>query len=127
MRLGQLPRWADEIAHHLVAEGLLKVLPDQVIVNEHLGNQGIAKHIDHKEHFADGIVMVSLLEPWEMIFRGPAGKSEIGRVLAPGSVAAMYGDARYSWTHEIPRRKNEPGWGRRNRRLSLTFRKVLLP
>ena len=127
MRLGQLPRWADEIAHRLVAEGLLKVLPDQVIVNEYRGNQGIAKHIDHKEHFADGIVMISLMEPWEMIFRGPDGKSKIGKVLAPGSVAAMHGDARYIWTHEIPRRKNEPGWGRRNRRLSLTFRKVLLP
>ena len=127
MRLGQLPRWAGEIARRLVAEGLLKVLPDQVIVNEYLGNQGIARHIDQKEHFADGIVMISLLEPWEMIFRGPDGKSKIGRVLAPGSVAAMHGDARYIWTHEIPRRKNEPGWGRRNRRISLTFRKVLLP
>ena len=54
--------------------------------------------------------MISLLEPWEMIFRGPEGKSKIGKVLAPGSVAAMHGDARYIWTHEIPRRKNEPGW-----------------
>lgn len=127
MRLGELPGWAGEIAHRLVAEGLLNSLPDQVIVNEYLGNQGIAKHVDHKAHFADGIVMISLLEPWEMVFRGPDRKSKIGKVLAPGSVAAMHGAARYTWTHEIPRRKYEPGWGRRIRRVSLTFRKVLLP
>ena len=127
MRLGQLPEWAGEVADRLVAEGLLNVLPDQVIVNEYIANQGITKHIDHKQHFADGIVMVSLLEPWEMIFRGPDGKSKVRKVLEPRSVTAMHGDARYIWTHEIPRRKNEPGWGRRGRRISLTFRKILLP
>lgn len=127
MHLGQLPTWAGEIARRLVAEGLLSVLPDQVIVNEYLQNQGIAKHVDHKEHFADGIVMISLLEPWEMIFRGPHGKPKVPKILEPGSVAAMHGDARYIWTHEIPRRKREPGLGRRVRRISLTFRKVLLP
>ena len=127
MHLGELPRWAGEVARRLVAEGLLKVLPDQVIVNVHLGTQGIARHIDHKEHFADSIVMISLLEPWEMIFRGPDGKSKIGKVPAAGSIAAMHGDVRDIWTHEIPRRKTEPAWGRRNRRLSLTFREVLLP
>ena len=126
MRLGQLPEWAGQISDRLVAEGLLNVLPDQVIVNEYRENQGITKHIDHKQHFADGIVMVSLLEPWEMIFRGPDGKSKVRKVLEPRSVAAMHGDARYTWTHEIPRRMNEPGWGRRGRRISLTFRKVLL-
>ena len=42
----------------------------------------------------------------------------------------MTGDARYRWTHEIPKRKYEPGpAGRveRRRRISLTFRKVLAP
>ena len=125
MHLGQLPTWAGEIAERLVAEGLLNELPDQAIVNEYRENQGISKHVDHKEHFADGIAMISLLEPWEMIFRGPGGDPKVGRVLDRGSVAAMHGDARYLWTHEIPRRKNEPGLGRRHRRISLTFRRVL--
>lgn len=127
MQLGRLPSWAGTIAERLVAEGLLHELPDQVIVNEYLKNQGISRHIDHKEHFADGIAMISLLEPWEMIFRGPGGEPKVGKVLQRGSVAAMHGDARNRWTHEIPRRKNEPGWGPRHRRISLTFRKVLLP
>ena len=41
------------------------------------------------------------------------------------SAAVMTGDARYRWTHEIPKRKNEPGRVARGRRISLTFRKVL--
>ena len=127
MRLGQLPPWAGALAERLVDEGLLHESPDQVIVNEYLENQGISRHIDHEGHFADGIAMISLLEPWEMIFRGPGGTPKVGQVLQPGSVAAMHGDARSRWTHEIPRRKNEPGWGPRHRRISLTFRKVLLP
>ena len=69
--------------------------------------------------------MISLLEPWEMIFRGPGGDPKVGKVLDRRSVAAMHGDARYLWTHEIPRRKNEPGLGPRHRRISLTFRRVL--
>ena len=43
------------------------------------------------------------------------------------SAAILTGDARYRWTHEIPKRKNEPGRVARGRRLSLTFRKVLAP
>ena len=39
----------------------------------------------------------------------------------------MTGEAQCRWTHEIPKRKNEPGRVPRRRRLSLTFRKVLAP
>ena len=126
MRLGPLPEWAARLAVRLVSEGLLSDLPDQVIVNEYVGNQGIAKHVD-SESFADGIAMISLLESWGMVFREKkkGGRKEEVR-LDRRSAAIMTGDARYCWTHEIRKRKKE-GQVARERRISLTFRKVLAP
>ena len=132
MRLGELPIWAAPIARRLVRAGILTEMPDQVIVNEYLGNQGIAGHIDHPR-FADGIAMISLLESWQMVFRREDDrKNKRAFVLERRSAAIMTGEARYEWMHEIPKRKWErppPGSGApkrlRGRRLSLTFRRVL--
>ena len=133
MRLGSLPGWAKPIAERLVRDGLLPEMPDQLIVNEYLENQGIAAHTDHNR-FGEAIAMISLLEDWEMVFRKPEDKTRKHPVLLERrSVAVMAGEARYAWTHEIPKRKSEPamrGSSRksrrlRGRRLSLTFRKVL--
>ena len=132
MRLGPLPAWAYGIAQRLFSEGFLPQLPDQVIVNEYKGNQGISKHSD-SESFADGIATISLLESWEMVFREKSTKRKVGQILDQRSVAIMKGDARYRWTHEIPNRKYETrrikGSQReeRGRRISLTFRKVIVP
>ena len=129
MRLGSLPAWADDIAQRLFSEGFLPHLPDQVIVNEYKGSQGISKHSD-SESFADGIATISLLESWEMVFREKGTKRKIGQILDRRSVAIMKGDARYRWTHEIPSRKYETRrikGSERGRRISLTFRKVIVP
>ncbi len=152
MRLGPLPEWADHIARRLVRKGLLSDAPDQVIVNEYVGKQGISKHIDSRS-FADGIATISLLESWEMVFRKQDGKRQQSRQHSDGvrdmnmkpvrqrldrrSAMIMTGDARYRWTHEIPAKENElvatePDGGKprrvkRNRRISLTFRKVIVP
>lgn len=63
---------------------------------------------------------------------GQAGKvGKVPMLLERRSVAVMHGEARYEWKHEIAKRKSDPefsGEGKRrqrNRRLSLTFRKVL--
>ena len=132
MRLGSLPEWAENIAKRLVAEEFLPQHPDQVIVNEYRGDQGISRHVD-SESFADGIATISLLESWEMVFREKGTKRKIGQRLDRRSVAVMRGDARYRWTHEIPNRKNETKRNngsqrvKRGRRISLTFRKVIAP
>ena len=129
MRLGPLPEWAVRLARKLVSKGLLADLPDQVIVNEYVGDQGISRHVDAETSFADGIATISLLESWEMVFRerGEPRRRNVVLRLDRRSAAILTGDARYRWTHEIPRRKNEPGRVTRGRRLSLTFRKVLAP
>ena len=62
MRLGPLPDWACDIAKRLVDGGYFRDgFPDQVIVNEYCGNQGIAPHIDSPTSFAGVVAMVSLL------------------------------------------------------------------
>ena len=129
MYLGPLPPWADELARRLEEAGLVPRRPDQVIVNEYVGDQGIGAHVDSPS-FADGIATISLLESWEMVFREKGARRRIPQVLERRSVAIMEGDARERWTHEIPHRKTESGSSgkvKRGRRISLTFRKVVPP
>ncbi|MXY50993.1 MAG: alpha-ketoglutarate-dependent dioxygenase AlkB [Gammaproteobacteria bacterium] len=126
MRLGELPFWADKIAKRLVAKGLVAELPDQVIVNEYCGKQGISPHVDQPKSFAEPVATVSLLESWGMKFRRRGGEEKTEKTLERRSVAVLSGDARYKWTHEIPSRKTERVDGKRiprERRISLTFRK----
>ena len=131
MRLGDLPAWAEELARRLVSEGLVDARPDQLIVNEYCGNQGITRHIDQPRSFAGQVATISLLETWGMVFRRRGGKDKVEKRLARRSVAVLTGEARYQWTHEIPARNTEPagpgasGRVERKRRISLTFRRVV--
>ncbi len=123
-RIGPLPDWAQALAERLHHQRLLAHVPDQVIVNEYVGKQGISKHVDCEPCFDDGIAMVSLLETWDMVFRPVGDKTpRLARPLAARSVAILARDARYDWTHEIPARKTERRRPR-GRRVSLTFRRV---
>jgi alkylated DNA repair dioxygenase AlkB len=123
-QLGPLPDWAQVIAQRLVAQNLLEELPDQVIVNEYIRNQGISKHVDCLPCFRGAVAAVSFCESWEMIFHSPR-KQKIARVLPRRSVVIFSGESRTLWKHEIPKRLKEP-WGERGRRLSLTFRKIAI-
>ncbi|MDE0360419.1 MAG: alpha-ketoglutarate-dependent dioxygenase AlkB [Rhodospirillaceae bacterium] len=132
MRVGELPAWARELAQRLVDEGWMKDLPDQVIVNEYCGKQGISRHIDQPRVFAERVATISLLETWGMVFRRRNSKRKVEIPLERRSIAVLTGDARYKWTHEIPNRKTELLMGQhgkrrrvvRSRRISLTFRKT---
>ncbi|HZN95628.1 MAG TPA: alpha-ketoglutarate-dependent dioxygenase AlkB, partial [Myxococcales bacterium] len=95
-------------------------------VNEYVGKQGITKHIDCIPCFKGSIAMLSLGEDWEMFFWPPGGGGKVVRTLPRRSVTVLSGEARERWSHEIPRRLSEP-WGRRGRRVSMTFRKVVVP
>ena len=135
MHLGRLPAWAGQIARRLVEAGHFRNdPPDQVIVNEYVANQGISAHIDSPRSFTGVVATVSLLESWEMVFRRRDPAAKVNRTLERRSVAILEGEVRYRWTHEIPKRHSEPGPVkpsnkrpsriRRERRISLTFRKV---
>lgn len=111
------------VAERLVSEGIFRTSVDQVIINEYVGDQGIAPHID-SQGFGDAVATVSLLETWPMEFVSPDGCS-LKVLLDRRSLAVMTGPARYEWTHSIPKRKTTEQGGiriARGRRLSVTLR-----
>lgn len=130
VRVPRLPGWAEELGRRLVNEGLMKDLPDQLIVNEYRGKQGISPHIDQPEDFSEQIATISLLETWGMLFRHLGSQAKDESLLKRCSLTVLTGDARYKWTHEIRPRKTDPqidGKGKRvsrSRRISLTFRRT---
>jgi alkylated DNA repair dioxygenase AlkB len=120
--IGLLPEWAERLGNRLFENRLVEERPDQVIVNEYVGKQGISKHIDCLPCFRGSIVTISLCEAWEMNFLGPSNE-KVTVLLNRRSAAIMSGECRTRWKHEIPARQSEP-FGNRSRRVSLTFRKV---
>ncbi len=122
MYLGELPDWLARIAHQLSEDGLIEVVPDQVIINEYEPGQGISAHIDCQPCFGHRIFSISLGSSAVMEFT-QAGQQKVAVPLALRSMVMLYGEARYNWKHAIPARKQDNGVGR-GRRLSLTFRKV---
>jgi len=123
--LGPLPPWASKLAELLLARELVPELPDQVIVNEYVGAQGITKHVDCLPCFRGPIVTVSLGESWDLFLWPQEGGAKVVRLLPCRSATVLSGEMRERWKHEIPRRANE-GWGPRGRRVSLTFRRVVV-
>jgi len=126
--LGPLPSWAALLAQRLHDDGYSDDVPDQVIVNEYLPGQGISAHIDCAPCFAESVLSLSLGSTCVMrLSRSDAEPVEV--FLEPGSLLVMRGDARYEWRHEIAARRSDRWNGQtiaRERRVSLTFRTVLL-
>ena len=132
MDLGPLPYWVDEVATRLYTETkLFDRVPDQAIVNEYQPGQGIALHAD-RQCFGDTIATLSLGDDWETRLRPVRGTAREDRriMLARGSVLILTADSRSRWMHGIDRRRTEKsprGQRGRRRRLSLTFRTMLVP
>jgi len=127
MRLGELPTWLERIAQHLHYDGLVPTMPDQAIINEYLPGQGIANHIDSAPSFGEVVISLSLAAPAVMEYK--KDDQTVPVLLEPRSLVVMRGAARYEWTHGIPKRKQDSYDGQifiRERRLSITFRKVAL-
>jgi len=125
MRLGPLPSWSSPIAEKLVAKGLFTSRPDQLIVNEYEPGQGISAHIDCEPCFGDAIAMISLGWAYEMDFTHQVTRESKPILLETGSALVVSGEARYQWLHAIKPRRSDRGI-RRERRVSLTFRSVVL-
>ncbi len=125
MYVGALPPFAVELGRHLIAQGLIRDLPDQLIVNEYLPGQGISLHVDCEPCFKDTIVTVSLGSAYVMDFQEIASNTSKELLLEVGSALVMSGDARFRWRHGIKMRRSDHG-RRRGRRVSLTFRYVIL-
>lgn len=127
--LGSLPDQLQKLAIRLAQEEIFPEPPDQVIVNEYQPGQGISAHIDCVPCFTETIVSLSLLSGCSMTLK--AAKTGVTRVqyLRPRSLLVLKGESRYEWQHAIAARKSDMvdgGREPRSRRLSLTFRKVIL-
>jgi alkylated DNA repair dioxygenase AlkB len=130
MRIGQLPKWLQKLGQKLYEDGHMLAEPDQVIVNEYEPGQGISSHIDCEPCFANTIVSLSLGSDCIMDFTNRRDKTKkIPVWLAPRSIIVLKDEARNEWLHGIAPRKSDMWEGQkyeRQRRVSLTFRKVIL-
>lgn len=129
MKLGELPKWLARYSEKLSSEGLFPTPPDQVIINEYQSGQGIASHIDCVPCFEETIASLSLGSPCVMDFTHNKTQEKIPLLLEPRSLIILKGAARYRWQHSIKPRKTDRLNGteiRRGRRLSLTFRNVIV-
>lgn len=127
--LGLLPGWLASFSKKLHDNGIFPSTPDQVIVNEYLPGQGISAHIDCVPCFADTIASLSLGSPCIMEFSNTQTSEKKSIVLEDRSLIILSGPARYKWQHAIPARKSDIVNGiktERARRVSLTFRNVIL-
>lgn len=127
--LGPMPVWVSELCGKLTADKIFPVIPDQVIVNEYLPGQGISAHIDCIPCFGEPVASLSLGSSCIMEFSHPGTEDEKELLLEERSLVILSGPVRYEWQHAIPARKSDMVDGvkiARKRRVSLTFRKVIL-
>ena len=130
MKVDNFPEWVNPITEKLIESKILTKKPDQLIINEYLPGQGISKHIDCEPCFRDKIISISLGSTAIMNFTNPKEKNQqVPIVLNPQSAVILQGESRYNWMHEIPGRRTDMINGirqNRKRRISLTFRHVIL-
>lgn len=130
MHIGELPEWLKRLSQKLKEDGHMPEIADQVIINEYEPGQGIAGHIDCEPCFRDTIASLSLGSGCVMDFTNKDDKSQkIPAWLAPRSLVVLSDEARYKWLHGIAARKSDVWDGQkheRGRRVSLTFRKVII-
>jgi alkylated DNA repair dioxygenase AlkB len=129
MSLGNLPDWILSIASKLYESRLTEKLPDQVIINEYMPGQGIADHVDCVPCFGETIISLSLGSTCLMNFTNVKSSKKICVLLYPRSLIVLQQQARYEWKHGIsPRKIDKYGEEEfvRTRRVSMTFRNVIL-
>jgi alkylated DNA repair dioxygenase AlkB len=127
-KVADAPPPIQALGNRLVDLGYFSSPPDQVIVNEYEVGQGISAHVDRETCFGSAVASLSIGSDVVMDFRSMGGAS--GSLLLPArSLVVLTDDARYNWKHSIPARRRDRIAQieiARKRRLSLTFRTVLL-
>lgn len=130
--IGEIPIWMKFLCERLYNKGIIDFVPDQAIINEYIDEQGIAPHIDCEPCFGDTIISISLGGQCVMNFqREPTSKEQdkIPLMVTPKTLLVMTGQSRFNWYHGIVGRLSDKFNGqiqKRKRRVSITFRKVLL-
>lgn len=123
-RIGDLPSWCNELIQLMIQRNIFTASnpPQQLIINEYMPGQGIAKHIDSNV-FGEPIVSLTLGSGCDMNFYKDGTSKSL--YLTPRSLLVLRDDARWNWSHEIPKRQYDTVNGERTprgRRISMTFR-----
>ena len=130
MKIADLPDWMMTYAKKLYDKNIFPDIPDQVIVNEYIPGQGIASHIDCEPCFSDTVASLSLISRCVMNLTDKDKPDTVyDYLLEPRSLIILQNDARFQWMHGIKPLKNDKYFEKvipRERRISLTFRKVIL-
>jgi len=130
--IGEIPNWMNFLCDRLQEKQLISFKPDQAIINEYIDDQGIAAHIDCEPCFGDTIISISLSGGCVMNFQRDVNTKEQDKIpllIPPRTLIVMTKESRFNWYHGIPPRKmdkfNEQVH-KRQRRVSITFRKVII-
>lgn len=127
--LGELPSWSKFIYTKMIDEKIIDFIPDQAIINEYETGQGISSHIDCEPCFGNTIISLSLNSSCVINFEKELNsKQKIGIFVEPKTLLVMKKESRYEWFHGIPQRKSDKfnnETTKRERRISITFRKVI--
>ncbi len=130
--IGEIPSWMQFLCARLQERGIINFEPDQAIVNEYINDQGIAPHVDCEPCFGDTIISISLGGTCIVNFQKEINTREPDKIplfIKPHALLVMQGESRFNWYHGIVGRKSDHFNGQihqRNRRVSITFRKVLV-
>jgi alkylated DNA repair protein alkB family protein 8 len=122
----QIPPLMYQLSKDIVQQNILLTQPDQVIINEYSPGQGIRPHTD-RNYFENQICGVNLGSGCVMRFIKKSGGDVVDYEVPRRSLYVMQDEARFKWNHAIPPRKKDNIGGNlqhRDRRLSITYRKV---
>lgn len=125
-QIGDLPPWTSDLAMRLWRDGLLPNVPNQMVANDYHPGAGIFAHVDQAV-FGDTVASVSFGSTCVMQFSDGESERMEQLLLEPRSVLVLSGEARWSWTHQIPARAVDIWQNQkisRSRRVSLTFRVI---
>jgi len=121
-----MPLLICELSEKIVAQGIIALQPDQVIINEYVPGEGIKPHKD-RAYYENQICGVNLGSSCIIRFIRGANLEIIDVEIPRRSLYVMQDDARKKWKHGIPPRKKDVVHGQvqhRERRISITYRKV---
>lgn len=128
--LGDLPDWLLIISNKMIDKGIINFTPDQAIINEYEIGQGISSHIDCEPCFGETIISLSLGSTCVINFEKELNsKNKIGIYVEPRTLLVMKKESRYDWFHGIPQRNSDKFNNeviKRERRISITYRKVII-
>lgn len=122
-----IPPKTYKLSQELAEQKILEYQPDQVIINEYSPGQGIRPHKD-RNYFDNQICGINLGSGCVMKFKKISGGDVIDVEIPRRSLYVMQDEGRYKWNHSIPPRKKDKIDGNvqhRERRLSITYRKVM--